>query len=113
MGFDTSRLTAWKIQRRKEECAIDKTLEKTARKKALTRNRPVRGKTRIIVKEHFSQQGKTNGRTTDRCSHGKGKADHALKSADRRKRLNIEKDPCYTLSASRYCKHGLVIKEDN
>ncbi|MFQ9667743.1 tRNA wybutosine-synthesizing protein 3-like protein [Thomasclavelia spiroformis] len=38
---------------------MDKTLEKTARKKALTRNRPVRGKTRIIVKEHFSQQGKT------------------------------------------------------
>lgn len=59
MGFDISRLTAWKIQHRKEECAIDKTLEKTARKKALTRNRPVRGKTRIIVKEHFSQQGKT------------------------------------------------------
>lgn len=59
MGFDTSRLTAWKIQHRKEECAIDKTLEKTAGKKALTRNRPVRGKTRIIVKEHFSQQGKT------------------------------------------------------
>lgn len=59
MGFDISRLTAWKIQHRKEECAIDKTLEKTTGKKALTRNRPVRGKTRIIVKEHFSQQGKT------------------------------------------------------
>ena len=59
MGFDTSRLTAWKIQHRKEECAIDKTLGKTAGKRTVTRNRPVRGKTRIIVKEHFSQQGKT------------------------------------------------------
>lgn len=30
-----------------------------------------------------------------------------------RNRLNEKKDPCYTLLASRYCKHGLVIKEDN
>ena len=30
-----------------------------------------------------------------------------------RNRLNDKKYPCYTLLASRYCKHGLVIKEDN
>ena len=31
----------------------------------------------------------------------------------KRNRLNDKKYPCYTLLASRYCKHGLVIKEDN
>ena len=30
-----------------------------------------------------------------------------------RNRLNVKNNPCYTLLASRYCKHGLVIKEDN
>lgn len=30
-----------------------------------------------------------------------------------RNRLNGKKYPCYTLLASRYCKHGLVIEEDN
>ena len=29
-----------------------------------------------------------------------------------RNRLNVKNNPCYTLLASRYCKHGLVIKED-
>ena len=31
----------------------------------------------------------------------------------KRQRLNGKKYPCYTLLASRCCKHGLVIKEDN
>lgn len=61
MGFDTSRLTASKPLR-KGVCVIDKVIEKPAeaeKKPAPARQRSVRGKTRIIVKEHFLQQGKT------------------------------------------------------
>lgn len=61
MGFDTSRLTASRPLG-KEVCVIEKVIEKTAeteKKTVPARQRSVRGKTRIIVKEHFSQQGKT------------------------------------------------------
>lgn len=61
MGFDTSRPTASRLLR-KGVCIIDKVTEKpveTEKKPVPTKRRSVRGKTRIIVKEHFLQQGRT------------------------------------------------------
>ena len=73
-----------------------------------------RGKTKIVVKEHFSEKGKTNGRTSDSmlCLKRQSRQSHKF-GAVVRNRLNVKNNPCYTLLASRYCKHGLVIKEDN
>ena len=61
MGFDTSRPTASRPLR-KGVCVIDKVTEKTAeieKKPVPAERRAMRVKTRIVVKEHFSQQGKT------------------------------------------------------
>ncbi len=61
MGFDTSRPTASRLLG-KGVCVIDEIAEKpaeTEKKPVPAKQRSMRGKTRIIVKEHFSQQGRT------------------------------------------------------
>ena len=56
---DNRRLTASTIQNEKRWCVIDKMTEKEDTGNATVKKRPASGKTRIIVKEHFSEQGKT------------------------------------------------------
>ena len=60
-AFDTSRLTAWEHQKRKEGCVIEDVFEKAERteEKSPVTKRIACGKTYIIVKEHFPKQGKT------------------------------------------------------
>ena len=89
---------------------IVKTMqEKTNNKRGIGN----RGKTKIVVKEHFSEKGKTMGELlTDVMLEKQSRQSHKI-GAVVRNRLNGKKYLCYTLLASRYCKHGLVIKEDN
>ncbi|MCI9907765.1 hypothetical protein JY718_12625 [Clostridioides difficile] len=58
-------------------------------------------------------QGESSSITTQRSMLRLYAKEHHLNVIDEYIDLNDKKYPCYTLLASRYCKHGLVIKEDN
>ena len=114
VGVDNRRLTASTVQNEKRWCVIDKMTEKEDTGNATVKKRLAYGKTRIIIKEHFSEQGKTIDELWTDVLLEKAKQTTAWeKGAEMKNILNEEKCPCYTLSASRYCKHGLVIEEDN
>lgn len=97
---------------RKGVCVIDNAV-KTIQKKNNKCGIGNRGKTKIVVKEHFSEKGKTMEELlTDVMLEKQSRQSHKF-GAVVRNRLNVKNNPYYTLLASRYCKHGLVIKEDN
>ena len=98
---------------RKGVCVIADIVKTRQEKTNNKRGVGNRGKTKIVVKEHFSEKGKTMEELlTDVMLKKQSRQSHKF-GAVVRNRLNVKNNPCYTLLASRYCKHGLVIKEDN
>ena len=65
---------------RKGVCVIADIVKTRQEKTNNKRGIGNRGKTKIVIKEHFFRKGKDNGRTSDRCYAGKSKADNRIKS---------------------------------